>query len=88
MTEEQLASIAALMAGMQLSIVHLSNVIAHHTGISKDELATSFEETAQAIPEGVVNRAAIQTSVLQIARGIRGAAAGPDWSDLMTRLKQ
>ena len=87
MSEEQLATIVALMTGMQLSIVHLSNVLCAQTSLSKDALATSFEETAQAVPSGVAHREVVQTSVLQVARLIRGAASGREWNDLMSRLQ-
>lgn len=87
MKDEQLAVITALMSGMQLAVVHLANVVANKAGIDKDELAASFEETANGIPIEVKNREVMQIGMRQIAQGIRGSAAGPQWDDLMSRLK-
>jgi hypothetical protein len=87
MKDEQLAVITAIMSGMQLAVVHLATVVASKAGIDKDDLAASFEETANGIPLEVKNREAVQMGVRQIAQGIRGAATGLAWDDLMSRLK-
>jgi hypothetical protein len=87
MTQQELDAIGGLFAGMQLCIVHLSNVIADRTELSREVLATSFEETAANAPEGTKNRELIQMAARQVAAGIRDSSAGPDWSELMSRLK-
>lgn len=87
MTDEQLSTIGALITGLNLAVVHLANVVASQAGIDKDELAASFEETGNGIPLDVKNREAIKMGLSQIAQGIRNAAAGPAWDDLMSRLK-
>lgn len=86
MTEKELQTIIGLFQGMQISVVHLANVLAHKTGISPDDLATSFEETAEAIPAESENRHLMQISLRQVAAGIRNSSAGPEWSDLISKL--
>ena len=87
MNEEQLAAVTALIAGMSAAVVHLANVVAAKTGVELEELASSFEDTANRIPETVKNRELMQKSVIHIAQGIRSSAAGPAWDDLMSRIK-
>jgi len=87
MTKQEFDVIGGLFAGMQLCIVHLSNVIADKTELSREVLATSFEETAANVPEGAKNRELIQMAARQVAAGIRDSTAGPDWSALMSRLQ-
>lgn len=87
MNEDQLAAITGLLSGMQLAVVHLANIVGKHAGINPEELAASFEATAEAIPEGVPQRAIFQTVQHQIAAGIRGSAAAPAWDALMNRLR-
>ncbi|MDD5391162.1 MAG: hypothetical protein PHD37_17635 [Gallionellaceae bacterium] len=86
MTEKQLQVIVGLLAGMQTANVHLANVLCHKTGISHDDLASSFEETAEAIPASVANRELMQIVLRQISSGIRNAGAGGDFHELMHRL--
>jgi hypothetical protein len=86
MTDKQLQTIVGLIAGMQAANVHLANVLCQKTGISHDDLASSFEETAEAIPAGVANRELMQIVLRQVSAGIRNAGAGDDFHDLMRRL--
>lgn len=86
MTKEQLDVIVGLLAGMQTAIVHLSNIICVRTGVTPEDLATSFEETAEAIPAEARNRELIQLALRQVAAGIRGSGAGPEWERLISRL--
>ncbi|WP_157662640.1 hypothetical protein [Sulfuriferula sp. AH1] len=86
MTENQLKVIVGLMAGMQTATVHLANVLCLQTGISHEDLATSFEKTSESIPQDVANRELIQLSLRQVASGIRNSAAGDDWQMLLSKL--
>ena len=86
MTPQQLQAIVGLMAGMQTAIVHLYNALCAKTGISQEDLATSFEETAAAIPAEMTNREAIQVVLRQVASGIRNSGAGKEWEQLISRL--
>lgn len=86
MTEQQLNVIVGLVAGMQTALVHLSNVVARHGGISPEELAGSFEATAEAVPAETLNRALIQMALQQIASGVRSSNAGPEFETLMRKL--
>jgi hypothetical protein len=71
---------------MQLSIVHLSNVVCAATSLSKEDVVTSFEETADKIPGEVKNREALQLVLRQVASGIRNSGAGEEWEKLLSRL--
>ncbi|WP_332829483.1 hypothetical protein [Escherichia coli] len=51
MTKEQLELIAALLAGQQVAIVHLSMKLAEQAGLDKTELADSFRKTANHLDE-------------------------------------
>ena len=86
MTDQQLQTIVALITGMQTSIVHLSNLLASTTSISHEDIAASFEATADAIPDEVKNKQITQLVLRQVAGGIRNSQAGEQWSDLMARL--
>lgn len=86
MTDKQLQTIIALLSGTQFAIVHLSNVIAHKQGISPEEIAKSFEQTVERIPPNAANRELIQTVLRQIASGIRGSSAGPEYEAILSRL--
>lgn len=86
MTDKQLEVIVGLMAGMQTAIVHMANVLAKSANINHEDLATSFEETAEAIPAEVKNRALLQIALRQVASGMRNSGAGPEWDALMSRL--
>lgn len=86
MDEKQLQTIIALMTGMQTSIVHLSNIIASTSKISHEDIAASFEETADLIPDPANNKPVIQLVLRQVASGIRNSQAGEEWNDLISRL--
>lgn len=86
MTEKQLETVVALIAGMQTSIVHLSNVIASTSKISHEDIAASFEATADSIPDSVKNQKTTQLVLHQVARGIRSSQSGDEWSSLIARL--
>lgn len=86
MTDKQLQTIVALLAGTQLAIVHLSNTLCQKGGINHDDLAQSFEQTGENIPESVANRELQQMILKQIASGIRNSSAGPDYESLIQRL--
>ena len=86
MKNEQIETIVGLMSGMQLCITHLAHVVAQKTGVDVEALATSFEETAAAVPADVAHRDLFALAAKQVAAGLRGAAAGDEWSALMDRL--
>lgn len=85
MTDQQLQTIVGLISGMQLAIVHLSNVVGESEH-DRDKLADSFEATAQAIPEEVPNRKLMQLVLNQITRGIKSSNASPDFEKELIRL--
>ncbi|MBI5918998.1 MAG: hypothetical protein HY849_06455 [Nitrosomonadales bacterium] len=86
MTDKQLKRIYALFAGQQLALVHLSNTICREHKINPGDLAQSFDTTAEKIPESVANREVLQLVLNQIAAGIRGSQAAPEYNALMDRL--
>lgn len=86
MNKEKMEIIVGLLSGMQTAVVHLSNVLCVHTGITPDDMATSFEETGEAIPADMKNRHLLQLVLRQVAAGIRGSSAGGEWERLVSRL--
>lgn len=76
MTEQQ-NSIAGVLAGMQLAILHLANTVGRCAGITPDALAKSFEETGETIPPELSTRAVQQMVLRQIAAGIRSSDGRP-----------
>lgn len=86
MNKEQTEAIIGLLGGMQTAIVHLSNIICIRTEAAPEDLAKSFEETAEAIPAEVRNRELMQLSLRQVAAGIRNSGAGAEWERLVSRL--
>lgn len=71
MNDNQFETIASLFAGLQMAVVHLSNVVSQRAGIDKESLAASFEETAQRLPANLHNREFVVLPMYQIARGLR-----------------
>ncbi|WP_432731452.1 hypothetical protein [Variovorax sp. W6] len=51
MTEEQLRTIVSLISGTQAAVVHLCNVLDAKGIATKEELASSFEATAEVFPD-------------------------------------
>ena len=88
MNPKQLELLTSMITGIQLAIVHLAKVVAHSSNVAPDAIATSFDDTAAAVPEGTVNREVVQMIVRQISSGIRNSEAGPEWDNLMSRLRQ
>lgn len=86
MNQKETEVIVGLLSGMQTAIVHLSNVVAAKSGINPEELATSYEATAESIPEEVLNRALLQLVLRQVASGIRSSGAGDEYAQLISRL--
>lgn len=86
MTDKQLQTIVALLSGTQLAIVHLSNTLCATGGINHDDLAQSFEQLGEKIPESAPSPELQQMILKQIAAGIRSSAAGPDYEALMQKL--
>lgn len=70
MTKEQLELIAALIAGQQAAIVHLSMKVAQHAGINKEDMAESYRKTAELLDDKVQNKKIIMMVLNQIAQGI------------------
>ncbi|EJM8065604.1 hypothetical protein NO550_004721 [Escherichia coli] len=70
MTKEQLELIAALLAGQQVAIAHLSIKLAEQAGLDKTELADSFRKTANHLDERMRNKKIIALTLNQIADGI------------------
>lgn len=70
MTKEQVELIAALLAGQQAAIVHLSMKLAERAGLDKSELADSFRKTANLLEEQTRNREIIAMVLNQVAAGI------------------
>lgn len=76
MTKEQLNLIAALLAGQQAAIVHLSMKLAERSGLDKKDLAESFRRTAILLEEQTRNREIIAMVLNQVAAGID--TSGPE----------
>ena len=70
MTKEQLELIAALLAGQNAAIVHLSMKLAEHAGLDKSDLADSFRKTGELLAEQTRNKKIIAMVLNQIAAGI------------------
>lgn len=86
MTDKQLQTIVALLSGTQLAIVHLSNTLCHHHSINPEDIAASFDQTGENIPTTTADRELVQLVLRQIASGIRGSSAGPEYEALLSRL--
>jgi hypothetical protein len=86
MTDKQLQTIIALLAGTQLAIVHLSNALCQEGGINHEDLAQSFDQTGEKIPASVANREMLQLVLKQVAAGIRDSSAGSEYEELIQRL--
>lgn len=86
MNEAQLKTIVGLLGGMQTAILHLSNVLCRHSGISPEELAQSFETTSSSIPSNVSSRAEMQMALLQIAAGLRSLETQWNPEEMLSRL--
>lgn len=73
MNEEQLKIIVGLIAGLELAVVHVCNVL-DQKGISgREDFADSFEATATGIPQGVANRQVLALPLMQIAQALRNS---------------
>ncbi len=86
MTENELKAISGLIAGMQLAIIHLANITADNNGISREDLASSFEATAALVTKETHNQTVIQLVLKQVASGMRFPAAGAEYDALISRL--
>ena len=75
MTENQLKTVVGLIAGLQTAIVHLSNQVCVHAGITPDALAKTFEEHGESIPPEAHNRELLQLVLRRTAEGIRSPEA-------------
>ncbi|MDD4930488.1 MAG: hypothetical protein PHP85_14625 [Gallionella sp.] len=86
MTENELKAISGLIAGMQLAIVHLANITADNNGLSREDVASSFETTAELVPKEANNQAVMQLVLRQIASGMRSPVVGAEYDALISRL--
>lgn len=73
METKQLEAVAGLLAGMELAVAHLARLLAQQQGINPDQIAASFDATAEAIPAEVGARGYMQVALRQVAAGIRHA---------------
>ena len=85
MTKDQLQAIVGLLTGTQAAVTHLANVLCNKVGISHENLAKSFEETASAVPAETLNRDLIQVSLRQVASGIRDTR-NQEWEKALDRI--
>lgn len=76
MTEKQLDIITGLFSGVEISLLHLVNVLDSKGVVARSEIAASFRATAEKVPVESRNRAQIQMVLNQIARGIEGSQFG------------
>lgn len=67
MTNEQ---ITALLAGIEMAIVHLINVLDGKGIVSRAEVAASFRSTAQNLSPELYHREVVGLVLNQLARGI------------------
>ncbi len=88
MTKEQLSAITALLAANQLAVAHLANVVAIRNNISPEDIATSFEKTAEMMPAQIADVELIRTGLRQIADIMRKNFAGPEYEQLLSRLRR
>ena len=86
MTDKQMETIVTLIGGIQLAIVHLSNVLCKTTSMERQTLAESFEATAETLPAEVNNRELIQTILRQISSGIRSSKEVPDFETSLRKI--
>jgi hypothetical protein len=77
MTDESVNRVSALIAGVELALVHFGNVLAQRGVIATEELAASLVATAD-LPAAVKNREVVRLPLLHIAQGLRGTAPGLD----------
>ncbi|MGL4858778.1 MAG: hypothetical protein ACRC5A_03390 [Enterobacteriaceae bacterium] len=73
MTKDLSQLFAALFAGQQLAIVHLSMLLSQHANIDKQDIAESFRKVAELIPSSADNREILIMVVNQIAAGVDSA---------------
>ena len=75
MTPDQLATLTALIAGLQAGIVNLAHLLAQVPGgLSKNEIARSYRLSAAALPAEAANRDIVALVLTQIAAGIESSA--------------
>ena len=89
MTDEQLKTIAGLLAGYELAVVHLARLLALKSGTPMEAMATSFIATGDALTAGAPNRDLMLMVMRRIAAdiaGIAGSEAGGAPSDELARL--
>lgn len=70
-------NIVALLAGIETALVHYGNVLEHKGLLTREELARSLEETADALPLEARNREVMRLPLVHIAKGLRGGALAP-----------
>lgn len=86
MNQGQMQTIIDVIAGMQLAIIHLANVIVRQDPSMKEALATTFDESADSAQTPLM-----ALPLRQIADGLRlstTAEAGQTLQDLLERLSR
>jgi hypothetical protein len=68
MNQEQMKVIVGLIGGLEIAVIHLANVLAAHQPDAKEALASSFEKTADTVPENMA------MPLRHIASGLRNSA--------------
>ena len=83
MTEREVAdmigkAMSQVLGGMQIALVHFGTVLEQRNVITKDELAGTFDRTANVLPPNLEGRD-LQAKILRgIAEGLRTSGiAGP-----------
>lgn len=71
-----LTQIVSLLAGLEMAIVHLINVLDQKGVVSRDEMAASFRSTAQNLSPEIHNRERVGLVLDQLARGIETSHFG------------
>lgn len=75
MTEDEKGKLIALIAGVELAVVHLARVCADKCSMPVEEMAASFSRTADAVPPGTHNAAAISAVLRHVASGLSASAS-------------
>jgi len=87
MTEDDLKIIGGLVAGMEVAVVNIGNVLDRKGVIPKQDLADSFKATAEGLPGDFNGRALAALVLERIARHLEGKAP-PDPSGAFLTLIQ
>lgn len=73
MNEEQLKTIVGLIAGLEMAVVHVCNVLDQKGIVGREDMADSFEATAANLPAAMMNREIVAMPLRQIGLALRNS---------------